>query len=388
MKICFVLPYCPPDPDPEPSAYLDRYPLLRYLPQHVAHRGHAVDVVVQHRRDLAHEERGVNYHLVSERRWASTLATIAARLSGREHGHLAPARATIARMLALKPDLVHVHGLVPHINLALVGRALAVTSTPWVAQHHGGGPARTTLARRLQRRSLARPSALLFTAREHADPYINAQLLADDQRIVEVIETSSHYRHGDRIVARRQTRYDGDPVLLSVARMHPIKDPFTVLGGVELLLADLPNAHLHMVYRSDQLLADVEEFTRARPALRDHVTFHGQQPAESMEAIYNSADFLVQASHREFSGYAVLEAMSCGVIPVVTDIPSFRAMLGPDLSHLLFAPGDPAGMARRVQQAWRGDTDALAGEVLDRFEQDLSFEAMAGRLDGLYRTLV
>ena len=388
MRICFVLPYCPPDPDPEPSAYLDCYPLLRHLPQQVAGLGHAVDVVLQHPRNAVHDEGSVRYHLVAERHLPGALGAALAALSSRERSHMVPALATIARTLSLGPDLVHVHGMVPHINLALAARALARAAIPWVAQHHGGGPARNVLARRLQRRSLARPAALLFTAREHAQPYIDAGLLADDKRIVEVVETSSPYRRGDRTAARLQTGYDGEPVLLSVARMHPVKDPLTVLRAVELLLATLPAAHLHPVYRSDELLADIQQFVRARPALRDHVTFHGRQPPEAMETIYNSADFLLQASQREYSGYAVLEAMSCGVIPVVSDIAAFRAMLGPELSHLLFAPGDAATLAARVQQAWCGNAGAVASRVVDRFEHRLSFKAMAAQLTELYGRLL
>ncbi len=41
---------------------------------------------------------------------------------------------------------------------------------------------------------------------------------------------------------------------------------------------------------------------------------------------YNSADYFVLGSHYEGSGFSLVEAMSCGVIPIVTDIPSFRMM--------------------------------------------------------------
>ena len=34
--------------------------------------------------------------------------------------------------------------------------------------------------------------------------------------------------------------------------------------------------------------------------------------------------FFVQGSHREGSGVALLDALACGLVPVVTDIPSFR----------------------------------------------------------------
>lgn len=40
--------------------------------------------------------------------------------------------------------------------------------------------------------------------------------------------------------------------------------------------------------------------------------------------------------------------MASGVIPVVTDIPSFRTMTGDGAVDVLFAPGDEETMARQV----------------------------------------
>ena len=59
-----------------------------------------------------------------------------------------------------------------------------------------------------------------------------------------------------------------------------------------------------------------------------------------MQLWYNSADFIISGSHYEGSGVAVTEAMSCGCIPVVTDIPSFRSMTGQGKCGLLFKPGN------------------------------------------------
>ncbi len=389
MRICYVQPYCPPDADPAPSDYLARYPLLRHLPRQVARLGHRVDVVVQHCCDAHHTEHGVAYHMVAEEQATASLSRTIAPLMGVPPAHVVPARSTIVRVIELEPDLVHVHGLVPHLNLALTNRALGRHATPWVAQHHGGGPARSLLARRLQKRWLRRPAAFIFTAREHAQPYVDAGLLHDGMaRVVEVVETSSALSGCDRRVARERTGFDGDPVLLSVARLHPIKDPLTMLRGVEAILEALPTARLHCVYRSADLLEEVHSFLQSRPRLASGVTLHGEAVASEMEAIYNSADFLLQASRREFSGCAVLEAMSCGVIPVITDIPAFRQMLGPQLDGLRFSPGDAAALAQCVLRLWPDGTGEVVRQIEERFERQLSFPAMAARLAAVYQRAV
>ncbi len=389
MRICTVQPYCPPDADPAPSDYLARYPLLRYLPRELVGLGHHVDVVVEHMRDARHDEHSVSYHMVAERHAAAMVGSALARMAGMPSAHWVPARSTIARVVQLRPDVVHVHGMVPHVNLVLLERTLRRHGIPWVAQHHGGQPARRWWARRLQKRWMGAPSALVFTSREHARPYVDADLLPDGLgRVVEVVETSSALRRQDPQSARQRTGFDGEPVLLSVARLHPVKDPLTMLRGVEVILDALPSAQLHCVYRSAELLQEVADFLQARPRMAARTTLHGEAATAQMEAIYSSADFLVQASQREFSGCAVLEAMSCSVIPVISDIPASRAILGDDLDRLLFEVGDSVALARQLLAVWAEGAVEVARRVTERFDDHLSFAAMAKRLAALYACIL
>ena len=129
-------------------------------------------------------------------------------------------------------------------------------------------------------------------------------------------------------------------------------------------------------------------YLEQKPALTDHVHLRGRASFSEMEMIYNSADLLLQASLREFSGCAVLEAMACGVVPVVTDIPSFRAMTGGGRSGGLFPVGDPEVLAREVlsycQDSFRDHSAAVRAD----FERALSFSHMAERMETIYRDVL
>ena len=107
-----------------------------------------------------------------------------------------------------------------------------------------------------------------------------------------------------------------------------------------------------------------------------------------MEAVFNSADFLLQASRREYSGYAVLEAMACGVIPVVTDIPSFRRMTDDGRYGILFPPGDADALARQVLAFDPAAIPPFSAAVQHHFEQSFSYEALAARLSAIYRQVL
>ena len=96
-----------------------------------------------------------------------------------------------------------------------------------------------------------------------------------------------------------------------------------------------------------------------------------------MEDFLNSSDFLLQSSLREVAGYSVLEAMSCGVIPVVTDIPSFRAMTDDGRCGILFPTENHERMAARTLSVDLANVGQLSRQVREFFVRALSYDAIA-----------
>ncbi len=90
----------------------------------------------------------------------------------------------------------------------------------------------------------------------------------------------------------------------------------------------LPELRLWCCFGAAPLLPAVEERIAADPRLRDRVQLLGRVPHLRIEQLMCAADIFVLGSHREGSGYSLIEALSCGLPPVVTDIPSFRALTG------------------------------------------------------------
>ena len=123
------------------------------------------------------------------------------------------------------------------------------------SHYHGGYPSQNRLGHLIQRYNFNRAARLCFSTRDHALPFIDAGVLDGGKRVVELMETSSTFRVRDREAARQLTGMTGDPVILSVGRLHPIKDPITMLRGFERVLAMRPGAHLYLYYSSAELLA-------------------------------------------------------------------------------------------------------------------------------------
>ena len=192
---------------------------------------------------------------------------------------------------------------------------------------------------------------------------------------------------GNMAEARAATGLHGDPCLLWLGRLDANKDPLTVLDAFALAADTLPDARLWCCYQSAPLLDEVRARIDGDASLRNRVHLLGALPHQRVESMLRAADFLVQGSHSEGSGYAVIEAMACGTPPLVTDIPSFRALTSGGQYGALSLPGDADGMARALIEKAASDRIRTRNEVHAHFERELSFDAIGRRLVSVYREL-
>jgi glycosyltransferase involved in cell wall biosynthesis len=287
------------------------------------------------------------------------------------------------------PDVVHVNGLIFPQLVATI-REKAGARTAIVVQHHGGEfPIRGSglvgmWQRQRWKRGLAAASAVSFTAAAQAAPWREAGVLGD-QRVIEIVEAGMAMRAVTRERARAAIGASGSPLILWVGRLTTNKDPLTVLDGLERALPQLPDARVIMIFGDDTLRDAVDERVRGSALLAERVTLAGRVHHDEMPNYYGAADVFVSGSHSEGSGYALIEAMSAGVAPVVTNIPSFRAIAGDERAQ--WTPGDAGEFARALIAACSGDLDAQKAAAKARFDQALSWKAIGIRTVAEYRAL-
>lgn len=384
MKVALVYPFYT-ERVTRPEEVLNAYPIVRCLPQELAALGHEVRVILQSPANAFRRNNAVRYEFVAASRPVQMLARSAFRWKpthGPAYYELVPG---LGRAIArFDPDVVHFAGLTMDVQLGEVARLCRRRGIPLVVDFHGGLPA-TGRRRWLQRHNMARIDRALFTTREQAEPWVTPGLLPGWDRATTIMETSSAFTRIPRHEARQMTDMTGDPVCVSVGRLHPIKDPLTMLRGFARFANDAPNARLYLYYLTDELISEARELIASIPAIQDRIVLRGRASPDQMAAIYSSADLLLQASTREWSGLAVLEAMSCGCVPVVTDIPSFRTMTGNGRYGRLFPVGDSDALANALRDLCAGNTSLVSSEVEAHFHAELSFGAIARQLDGVYR---
>ncbi|MDB5062923.1 MAG: glycosyltransferase family 4 protein, partial [Mucilaginibacter sp.] len=102
---------------------------------------------------------------------------------------------------------------------------------------------------------------------------------------------------------------------------------------------------------------------------------------------FNSADFIVSGSHYEGSGAAVCEAMSCGCVPIVTDILSFRMITDSGKCGILYEPGNEKALLSALRQTLEMDREVKRKLTLQYFKTHLSFEAIAQKIQCIVTSL-
>jgi glycosyltransferase involved in cell wall biosynthesis len=281
----------------------------------------------------------------------------------------------------LAPDVIHVHGLsFPDDVLSL---AALVPRVPFVLQDHADRPPRLW-RRAVWRRAMSTAAGIAFCALDQARPFADARVLHPGTRLYEIPESTTRFTPGDRDEARRATGLTGDPALLWVGHLNSNKDPLTVLRGVSAAARRLPGLQLFCCFGSGPLLRAVQDRVASDPDLRNRVHLLGRVDHGNIEQLMRAADLFVLGSHHEGSGYSLIEALACGLPPVVTDIPSFRSLTGAAPVGVLWPCGNPQAFCQALCTMASRRGPEMRAEVRAHFERELSFPALGAKLAVMY----
>lgn len=346
----------------DPTTLLQAWPTLSGVASGVSRAGVDVVVVQTAHVDATVQHDGITYNFVDDAR----------RL---------PAR-LIDRVQSLHPNVLHVHGL--HHPASIWQLARALSGVPLMIQDHGSLPP-MGWRRGAYRWALRAVAGAAFTARDQALPWKRAGILGDAVPVFEILEGSTSFTPGDQTAARRATGIEGDPCVLWTGRLNANKDPLTMLAAFEHAASALSGARLWCCFGDAAMLAGVEQRIRSSELLRERVTLLGARPHQQMEDYYRAADLFVQTSHREGSGYSLIESLACGTTSVVTDIPPARKIVGNVGS--LTPVGDAAAMGRAIVHLARQNRAGQRRVARARFDAALTFDAIGVALRDSYERL-
>ena len=284
----------------------------------------------------------------------------------------------------LQPDVIHVHGLgFPRHVGALESLAPDV---PVMLQDHADRlPG--LWRRRAWRHGHRAVAGAAFCSAVQAQPFQASGLLGAGVKVFEIPESTSRFTPGDQAAARGASGLRGTPALLWVGHLNSNKDPLTVLHGFRLVLEQLSQAELWMCFGSAPLMSEIRGLLKAHPQLSDHVHLLGHVPHADVQQLMRAADLYVSGSHREGSGYALIEALATGLVPVVTDIPSFRSLTAHGSVGELWRCGDATELSQSLLSVARRRAALMRAAASQHFNEQLSSAALGRKLREVYSQL-
>ena len=182
-----------------------------------------------------------------------------------------------------------------------------------------------------------------------------------------------------RLQARRALRLGEDELAaLFVGRLEPRKDPLTAIAATEEARA-----------RG----APVVLLVAGTGPLQARVAAHGGDAIrplghrDDVEALYAAADLFVAPSLREGMSFALLEAMSHGLVPVVSDGPGNTEAVGE--AGVLFPAADAEALSARLLElaAEPAARDRLGAAARERVRSEHGANRFLDRMRELYEAV-
>ncbi len=226
---------------------------------------------------------------------------------------------------------------------------------------------------------------LLFSAPGMEDPWIASNILTQEQ-VYAVMEASCEWRLDPKLIQGYEP--NNVPRFLWIGNLDKNKDPLTVLKAMASYKTEHRDFRLQMIFRENTLEAEVRKFIEENE-LTQQVDLIAYVPRERISLYMHQNDYFIAASHKEGSGYSLMEAMACGLTPIATRIPSFVELTQNEKVGSLYPVGDDAALLKILNKLPK--TKKTLKErmlVVDFFNKFFSYEAIAKKTQKIYHEAI
>ena len=243
-----------------------------------------------------------------------------------------------------KPDIVNAHFLSSYGFLAALACPKKV---PLVISLYGSDiliiPKRSLLHRFVAIYSL-KHAQLITSVAQHMT--IALQQYISNQKPVLTMQ----YGINTQVFCPPLVIVDRAPIALSTRSMVKVSQLETLLQAA-LILKETQSPLRFDIAGNGELRSKLENLT-VNLGLRKMVHFVGVIPPEQMPDTLHRMAIYISTSVSDGASLSLLEAMACGALPVVTDIPANREWITHGDNGLLTQPGSPEDLAEKLTQAW------------------------------------
>jgi len=182
---------------------------------------------------------------------------------------------------------------------------------------------------------------------------------------------------------------DDDIVLISTRALH--NHHYNVESFIRAIPAILKScSNVKFIVKGTGPLENYLRNLTVKLGVSEHVRFVGLVPHHQVAEYLAAADIYVSTCLADTTSVSLLEAMACGLAPVVTDTIGNRAWVSDGENGFLFPPENAAALAEKTIQLIENE------ELLKRFgerchrivEQRASWDNCVARMERIYQSLL
>jgi glycosyltransferase involved in cell wall biosynthesis len=294
----------------------------------------------------------------------------------------------ITMLRRIAPDLVHSHTGV----WLKASRAARIAGVPVVVHTEHGRPDPVPLADRLIDNGASRLTDTVIAVSEALADVLRRQVVHDPSRVRVIengVDTGRFRPPADRQALREELGIPTEALVLgTIGRLEPVKNYPLALRAFARLGPETGAESPFLVLVGDGSQRVALEGLAGALGISSRVKFLGWRP--DAERIYGAFDLFTLTSRSEGTSISLLEAMSTGVCPIVTDVGGNRAVLGGELEGLLVPDNDEAALAAAWQRCLANSAfrREMGGRARLRVSTVFSLERMVDLHAGLYRHLL
>lgn len=280
----------------------------------------------------------------------------------------------------LKPDVIHSHGIRGDGILSKIK-----TTARKIATVHGFidedyimsyGKIKGTLMYKADLSYLKKMSVCVGCSKSVAD-YVKQKF--NLQNIIGIpngIETTKYFPVSEEKKLRLRKKLlvpENAVIWFTTGKLTQIKQPLFMIRQW-LRHKDLLSKH-HLY-----ILGMGEQYDECLKLSRDHDNIHLTGRVDNVEEYLQAGDYYISASRSEGFSLAILEAMSCGLPLLLTDIPAYREVLssGKNLG-LSYKLDDEKDFFDKLQKIFNLDKNAARNSAIEAAKNEFSAEKMTER---------
>lgn len=176
--------------------------------------------------------------------------------------------------------------------------------------------------------------------------------------------------------------------IISTRKLNPIYNLNLLIDAIPFLTKKIHNIEVCILgggperERLEQKVKNI--------GISQYVKFLGQLPNNQVVNHLRASDIYVSTSKSDGTSISLLEAMGCGIFPIVTDIPANREWVNNGVNGYLVPTDNPAILSDKIYEAFLNkDLLKTAFEInVELVREKASLYKNLGKIEGIYLNLL